>query len=371
MRRKIQSQDIRESFLDERKERKMKRKYQLALISVVVVFAFLAVPGYSVAQTKQQVFKWNWQTYASPATDMFKYLKNELERLAVMTNGRLVITLHPGNALVPDPTIYDAMADGVLQGSVGTMAFLGGKDPGYASIMQTMTGLFTEDWELGYWYYNYGGMEMVNEALAKIGGIQIALNLGKAPFEPIMSRKSLEHPSNFKGLKVRSLPGPSTAILEALGATVMAIPGAEIYTSLDTGIVDAAEFVGPKENWDVGLHEVTKYVLFPAPHFFVGQRSTIVSLKAWNSLPDDLKAALRASMMEYDLRDYFATAGSIGVYLKKMKDKGLIIQTWTPDEWREVNALGRKVAEEWKKKSPLARKVIESQEAMLKELGRW
>jgi TRAP-type mannitol/chloroaromatic compound transport system substrate-binding protein len=349
----------------------MKRKYQSALISVVVIFAFLAVPGYSVAQTKQQVFKWNWQTYASPATDMFKYLKNELERLRVMTNGRLVITLHPGNALVPDPTIYDAMADGVLQGSVGTMAFLAGKDPGYASIMQTMTGLFTEDWELGYWYYNYGGMEMVNEALAKVGCIQIALNLGKAPFEPILSRKSLEHPSNFKGLKVRSLPGPSTAILEALGATVLAIPGAEIYTSLDTGIVDAAEFVGPKEDWDTGLHEVTKYVLFPAPHFIVGQRATIVSLKAWNSLPDDLKAALRAAMMEYDLRDYFATAGSIGVYLKKMKDKGLIIQTWTPEEWREVNALGRKVAEEWKKKSPLAKKVIESQEAMLKELGRW
>ena len=74
-------------------------------------------------------------------------------------------------------------------------------------------------------------------------------------------------------MKVRSLPGPSTGILEALGAVVLAIPGAELYTSLDTGIIDAGEFVSPKENWDVGLHEVTKYVLFPAPHFTVGQRS--------------------------------------------------------------------------------------------------
>jgi TRAP-type mannitol/chloroaromatic compound transport system substrate-binding protein len=353
------------------KEIKMKRRNLLNLLSMAVVLSFLAVPICSVAETKQKVFKWNWQTYASPATDMYKLLKEEFARLSVMTNGRLNITLHPGNAIVPDPTIYDAIADGVLQGSVGTMAYLGGKDPGYATIMQTMTGLFTEEWELGYWYYNYGGFEMVNEALAKVGCIQIALNNTTAPLEPIMSNKSLAHPSDFKGLKIRSLPGPSTGILEALGAVVLAIPGAEIYTSLDTGIIDACEFVGPKENWDVGLHEVTKYVLQPAPHFIVGQRATIVGLKAWNSLPDDLKYALRATMMEYDLRDHYASSGTYEVYLKKMKDHGLTIQTWTDKEWQEVNMLGRRVAEEWKKKSPLAKKIIESQISMLKELGRW
>ena len=82
----------------------------------------LVMPFSSMAGSKKGVFKWNWQTYASPATDMFKLLKEQLDRLAVITDGRLKITLHSGNALVPDPTIYDAMADGVLQGSVGTMA---------------------------------------------------------------------------------------------------------------------------------------------------------------------------------------------------------------------------------------------------------
>jgi len=294
-----------------------------------------------------------------------------LDRLSLMTNGRLNITLHPGNAVVPDPTIYDAIASGVLQGTVGTMPFLAGKDPGYASIMQTMTGLFTEEWEMGHWYYHYGGFELVNEALAKVGCIQITVNAARAPFEPIMSNKSLAHPSGFKGLKVRSLPGPSTDVLNALGAVVLAIPGAEIYTSLSTGVIDACEFVGPKENWDAGLHEVTKYVLFPSPHTICVQRAPIVGLKAWNSLPDDLKAALRAAIMEYDLRDYYSEAGTLEVYLKKMKDRGLTMQTWTDEEWREVNALGRRIAEQWKKKSPLAKKVIESQIDMLKTMGRW
>jgi TRAP-type mannitol/chloroaromatic compound transport system substrate-binding protein len=349
----------------------MKKITLSVLLSSVLVLTLVALPVSSVAETKGKVFKWNWQTYASPATDMYKLLQEEFGRLSTITNGRLNITLHPGNAIVPDPTIYDAIANGVLQGSVGTMAFLAGKDPGYATIMQTMTGLFTEMWELGYWYYNYGGFELVNEALAKIGCIQIALNASKAPFEPIMSNKSLAHPSDFKGLKIRSLPGPSTGILEALGAVVLAIPGAEIYTSLDTGIIDACEFVGFKENWDVALHEVTKYVLFPAPHFVCGMRATIVGLDAWNSLPDDLKVALRAAMLEYDLRDYFSAAGTQEIYMKKMRDYGLTIQSWTDEEWDEVNALGRRVAEKWKNKSPLAKKVIESQIAMLKELGRW
>ena len=349
----------------------MKRRSLFVLLSTVLTVAVLALPASSMAQTKDKVYKWSWQTYASPASDMFKTLKDELNRLSVMTNGRLVITLHPGNAIVPDPTIYDAINDGVLQGSIGTMAYLAGKDPGYATIMQTMTGLFTKEWQLGYWYYQYGGFELVNEALAKIGLIQIALNVSVCPFEPIMSKKSLAHPSDFKGIKVRSLPGPSTAILEALGAVVLAIPGAELYTSLDTGVIDAAEFVGPKENWDTGLHEVTKYVLWPAPHFMVGMRATIVGLKAWNSLPDDLKAALRAAMHEYDLRDYFSSAGANELYLKKMKDRGLTIQTWTNEEWTQVYALGRQVAEEYSKKSPLAKKIIDSQIAMLKDLGMW
>jgi TRAP-type mannitol/chloroaromatic compound transport system substrate-binding protein len=349
----------------------MKRRSLFALLSIGLILAVCALPASSMAQTKDKVFKWNWQTYAAPSSDMFKTLKDELSRLSVMTNGRLVITLHPGNAIVPDPTIYDAINSGVLHGSVGTMAYLAGKDPGYATIMQTMTGLFTKDWQLGYWYYKYGGFELVNEALAKIGLVQIALNTSVCPFEPIMSKKSLAHPSNFKGLKVRSLPGPSTAILEALGAVVMAIPGAEMYTSLDTGVIDAAEYVGPKENWDAGLHEVTKYVLFPAPHFLVGMRATIVGLKAWNSLPDDLKAVLRAAMHEYDLRDYFSSAGANEIYLKKMKDRGMVIQSWTNEEWAQVNALGRKCAEDWSKKSPLAKKVIDSQISMLKELGMW
>ncbi len=349
----------------------MKRRSLLALLSIAIVFTFWAAPLSYGAEPKPKVFNWKWQTYASPATDVFKELKESFGRLSAMTNGRLNITLHPGNALVPDPKIYDAIVDGVLQGTVGTMAFLAGKDPGYATIMQTMTGLFTQDWELGYWYYNHGGFQLVNDALAKVGCIQIALNVGKAPYEPIMSRKSLAHPSSFKGLKIRSLPGPSTEILKALGAVVLAIPGAEIYTSLSTGIIDACEFVGFKENWDAGLHEVTKYVLFPAPHFFVGQRATVVGLKAWNSLPDDLKAALGAAMKEYDLRNYYSTIGTQETYQRKMKDHGLILQAWTDEEWKEVNALGRRLAEEWKKKSPLAKMVIESQIDMLKKLGRW
>jgi TRAP-type mannitol/chloroaromatic compound transport system substrate-binding protein len=349
----------------------MKNRRLLALSLAVLILALLLPLSSSMAQTQQKVFNWKWQTYASPTADMFKQLKEQFERLSVMTNGRLNITLYPGNAIVPDPQIFDAIAGGVLQGTIGTMAYLAGKDPGYATIMQTMTGLFTKEWELGYWYYNYGGFELVNEALAKVGCIQIALNAGRAPFEPIMSRKSLAHPSSFKGLKIRSLPGPSTEILKALGATVLAIPGAEIYQSLNTGIIDACEFVGPKENWDIGLHEVTKYVLFPAPHFICGQRATIVGLKAWNSLPDDLKAALKAAMAEYDLRNYYAESVTIEIYLKKMKDYGLTIQSWTDEEWKEVNALGRKIAEDWKKKSPLAKRVIESQIQMLKETGRW
>lgn len=349
----------------------MKRRSLVTLLSTALILTLLTVPVSSVAKTKKKVFNWNWQTYASPATDMFKLWQAEFAKLSVMTNGRLNITLHPGNAIVPDPTIFDAIADGVLQGTTGTMAYLKGKNPGYATIMQTMTGLFTEGWELGHWYFNYGGLKLVNDALAKVGCIQIWVNQPGAPVEPILCTSSLAHPSDFKGKKIRSLPGPSTDMLRALGATVLPIPGAELYTSLDTGVIDGCEFVGFKENWDVGLHEVIKYALWPSPHNIVCQRAVIVGLDAWNSLPDDLKTALRAACAEYDRYDFYSELGTSEVYLKKMKDYGIIIQTWTDEEWDEVNALGRQLAEEWKKQSPLAKKIIESQIAMLKELGRW
>lgn len=345
----------------------MKRKSLLTFLSMFLVLAFLVVPTSSPAQTKQQVFKWNWQTYAMPTADMFKTAQAVLKRLAETTDGRLMITLHPGNSLVPDPQVFDAMARGVFHGCIHTASYLGGKDMGYTFSVQPPPMLFTKDWQMPGWYYTAGGRELLNKHFEKIGLYHLGMNFVSA--EPVMSKKSIAGLEDFKGLKVRSLPGPTTLMFEKLGCSVVKVPGAELYSALNTGIVDACEFVGPAENYDAKLHEVTKYMQYPGVHSFVAARDVMVSLKAWNSLTPDLKAALESAVNDYIGIDYIISEPHHRKALKLMAEYGLTMQSLSPEDEAKAKKIGLEVAQDMIKMSPMSEEVLTSMFNYLRSIG--
>jgi TRAP-type mannitol/chloroaromatic compound transport system substrate-binding protein len=104
-------------------------------------------------------------------------------------------------------------------------------------------------------------------------------------------RRELKSLADLKGTKIRSL-GLGGEIYRRLGATPQTTPPAEILVSLQSGVLDAAEFVGPGTDIALGLYRVAPFYYYPGFNKPNGTGECIVSLKAWNALPDDLKAVV-------------------------------------------------------------------------------
>jgi len=234
-----------------------------------------------------------------------------------------------------------------------------------------MAGVLNSDWELAAWFYDYDGIELINEAYEEWGLYFLPPNISIYPLEPMMSTVSLAKLDDFEGVMIRSFPGPSGDMLTALGATVTPIAGAEIYTALETGVVDAAEYTGFMENWDAGLHEVSKYALYPSPHVLASIRDITITLDSWNALSPDLQAALEMACNDFTARDYFTEKGTQEIGRKMMEDYGIIIQSLSDEDWATCMQIGKQLAEEYKQKTATANKVITSQIEAAKALGTW
>ena len=341
------------------------KKFYAGVLVVCVVS--LLVSCFSAFAAEKKVIKWNWQTYAMPTADMFKTAQATFKRLAEATDGRLVITLHPGNSLVPDPQVFDAMSKGVFHGCIHTASYLGGKDMGYTLSVQPPPMMFTQIWHMPGWYYTAGGRDLLNKYYEKMNLYHLGMNVVSA--ECVMSKKSIAKLEDFKGLKFRTLPGPTTLMFEKLGCAVVKVPGAELYSALNTGIVDACEFVGPAENYDAKLHEVTKYVQYPGVHSYTAGRDVMVSLQAWKSLSPDLKAALQSAVNDYIAMDYLLAEPNQRKALKKMVDYGLVLQSLTPEDEAKAKKLGMEVAEQMMKMSPMSNEILTSMFNYLKSIG--
>jgi TRAP-type mannitol/chloroaromatic compound transport system substrate-binding protein len=336
-----------------KEKRKIKSKKIFSIILIVGLSGFLVASGYAA----DEVFNWRAQTYAVPGSVGFKAAEVALDDLKKLTNGRISIKLYGVGTLVGAFEQLDAQTKGILECGFNAPSYYAGKDPAFASLF-SLIGVWNNTSQVRVWMYHFGGIEIAEELYSKYDVKYIGPAMISA--EPIMSKKPLKSLADFKGLKIRTPGGLTTMLFERLGAAPVALAGGELYSGLDTGVVDAAEFVTLAENWDIGLHEVTKYVLFPSFHGPIANCDFTVSKKAWNKLPEDLKQAMITWSYELDAKyDYMSVAESI-VTLKKMTDYGLIHTKLSSEDMLRAKEISKEVANEWRKKSPIAERMIDS-----------
>jgi TRAP-type mannitol/chloroaromatic compound transport system substrate-binding protein len=159
-------------------------------------------------------------------------------------------------------------------------------------------------------------------------------------------------------------------LFNRLGAAPVAISGGEIYTSLDTGVIDAAEFITLKEDFDFGFHEVTDYVLWPSFHSVASMADFAVNMDAWAKLPDDLKIIFEMSLNEIAyFRDLKLRAADYEI-LQQLDELGMERTILPEEDWATLLPMAVEVAEAYAAKSPLADRVITSYIDYLKFIGR-
>ena len=161
------------------------------------------------------------------------------------------------------------------------------------------------------WLHYGGGMELWEEVYQPFGVLPLAggntgMQMGG------WFNKIIASPEDFKGLKMR-LPGLGGEVLKKLGGVpVDALAGRELYGALQTGAIDAAEWVGPYNDLSLGLHQVAKYYYYPGWHEPGSTMEFLINQQAFSTLPNDLKMIVKvaARAINQDMLDDY-TQGHI------------------------------------------------------------
>jgi TRAP-type mannitol/chloroaromatic compound transport system substrate-binding protein len=321
----------------------------------------LAAPAIVSAQTK---IRWRAQSMWSASETTYKAFEDFCKRVGAATGGRLEIQPFSAGAAVGVFETLDAVSAGVLDAQSSAPVYWSGKDAGL-SVIGDLSFAYEHPWQAEAWYYHRGGLEMLREAYDKFNIYPVGVSWWGQ--EALVSKKPLNSTEDFKGLKVRTPQGMFAEIISKLGSSVIVVPGGEVYSALDKGVVDAADWATESMNYRMGFFEVAKTSVrighsMPVQDFAVNKAK-------WNALPDDLKAIVSSCVREWTWDQIQRIAVEDTQAMADIRGKGATAGTLPDAEIAKLRDLARKTWEEWSKKTPLAKKAYDSQLEWLKALG--
>ena len=340
----------------------MKRKSLTSIIITVFVF-FLLMAGSSMAADK--VIKWTTQSIFPAGSSLYKEFEVFAKRVKVATNGRLEITTHPVGAVVGYREMIDALKTGILQGYYSSATFFSGKEPAF-TIITGLPGGYENIPQFESWFYQKGGMDFLRRAHKKFGNYPVGVVFyGR---ETLPCKVPIRTLADFKGKKIRGPEGVIANQFRALGASTVSMPGSEVYSALDKGVIDAADWGTTSMNDQMGLYEACKYNIDPGFHS-MGALEFTVTQKTWDSLPKDIQAILTAEVRYWSAMAVARLIKEDAEVAPKLKKLGVETITFSDKTYREIREITRKTWLDWAKKNALSKEVVDSHIAFCKELG--
>jgi len=257
----------------------------ICLISILSSLLFIAA-CVQPASAQPKTYEWRLQHMFPAGTGNDKFTKTFADRVLKMSGGRIKITVFGVNQLAPAAEMLTATAKGVIDLGYSFPPYHTGKIPA-TSFGGTIPYGFDNMGEVLIYYHPMGAEKILREEYAKQGVHLISISFATSDV-PIFSKKPVRKAADFKGLKLRGV-GLIGDVLKEAGAAPAFFSGPEIYPALERGVIDAAVWGDTQGCVDLGLHEITKYMIYPIT---TNYHDWYMRLDLWNALPDDLKEIL-------------------------------------------------------------------------------
>jgi TRAP-type mannitol/chloroaromatic compound transport system substrate-binding protein len=332
--------------------------------------ATAAVTAPSIVKA-QGVTSMRWQS-TWPSKDIFhEYALDFAKKVNDMTGGDLKIEVLPAGAVVPAFGLLDAVSKGTLDGGHGVLVYhygkqtalaLWGSGPGYAMDANMLLS----------WHKYGGGKELLSKLYASIGANVVSFPYGPMPTQPLgWFKKPITKAEDMKGLKYRTV-GISIDVFTGMGLAVNALPGGEIVSAMDRGLLDAAEFNNATSDRLLGFADVSKVCMLQSYHQNAEQFEIMFNKAKYDALPEKMRAII-ANAVEAASQDMSWKA--IDRYSKdyvelQTKDKVKFYKTPDPILKQQLEiydeVVKKKAAE-----NPLFKEIAESQLAFAKRTTQW
>src|SRR5246500_2217504 len=336
--------------------------------AAVATAATVAAPSVVRAQGPINM---RWQS-TWPSKDIFHESPLDYaKKVNDMTGGDLKIEVLPAGAVVPAFQLLDAVSKGTLDGGHGVLVYHYGKQTALA-LWGSGPGYGMDANMLLAWHKYGGGKELLAKLYDSIGA-----NVVSFPYAPLYTqplgwfKKPVSKPEDFQGLKYRTV-GISIDVFTAMGAAVNALPGGEIVSAMDRGLLDAAEFNNASSDRALGFADVSKVCMLQSYHQNAEQFEITFNKTKYDALPDKLKAIIANAVeaasqdMSWKAIDRYSTD-----YVElQTKDKVKFYKT--PDAvLKKQLEVFDEVAKKKAAENPLFKEIIESQLAFAKRATQW
>jgi TRAP-type mannitol/chloroaromatic compound transport system substrate-binding protein len=272
---------------------------------------------------------------------------------------------------VPAFQLLDAVSKGTLDGGHGVLVYhygkqnalaLWGSGPGYAMDANMLLA----------WHKYGGGKQLLEKLYASINANVVSFPYGPMPTQPLgWFKKPMARLEDLNGLKYRTV-GISIDVFTGMGMAVNALPGGEIVSAMDRGLLDAAEFNNATSDRILGFPDVSKVCMLQSYHQNAEQFEIMFNKDKFNALPAKMKAIIESATeaasadMSWKAVDRYSTD-----YIElQTKDKVRFFKTPDPILKKQLEIYDQVVAKK-SAENPLFKEIVDSQVAFAKRSTAW
>lgn len=329
--------------------------------------ATLAAGLCSTAALAQETYNLKFQSSDNSGTAAFEVQQDWAKHLKEMSNGHINVEMLPVGSIVEYSETLDAVGSGILDGHITDSSYFTGKDPAFALIGNPV-GAYSTPEELRGFFDSGGGTELYNEILNPYG-VQF-IGPAAQTAEAIPSKVPIDKVEDFKGVKIRAPEGMVQSAFAAAGASPVNLPQSEVFTSLDKGVISAADATTLATNDSMGLHDVAKEPIWPGFHSLPLNEVSINKAK-WDAMSDEDKQTLTQSVKWYADELAKRIRARDEAVAEKLKQRGDVhIHSWSEEEKKKFRQIGQDQWKTYAGRSENAQKVYDKLTAYLKEQGR-
>lgn len=321
------------------------------------------------AEISSQTFEWklvmSWpQNLPGLATSAERLAQN----IAEMSNHRLTIKVFGAGEYVPAFQVFDAVSSGTAEMGHSAAYYWRGKAPILAVFGTVPFGMTAQ--ETNSWLHYGGGLELWREVYAPFNLIPFPAGNSGVQMAGWFN-KEINSLADIQGLKMR-IPGLGGDVFQRAGGVAVQLPGNELFTSLQTGVIDATEWVGPYNDLAFGLHDIATYYYYPGWQEPNAVLELMVNKAAYESLPVDLQkiveVAARASNQD-TLDEY--TARNMASLNTMTAEHGVQLRRLPADVLSAYRTYANEVFDELSAEDDLSARVVASYKEFQATVSQW
>ena len=319
----------------------------------------IAAGAAGAAETKLRI-----QTHFSPETLSGQMAAEFIEDITAMSNGEIQVEMFYSSAVVKSAETFDAAATGILDCDMTGGSYQTGKNPAFQFAGDLMGG-YLNPYQQMAWLLHGGGYDQLNE-LYNAHNMEFIGWWIPGP-ESLSSTRPIRNTEDFKNWKFRSPPGMATLVFKNLGASPIVMDFNEIFTALESGIIDGADAANLTNNVGLGLYDIAEHTNYPGFHSMPADHLTCRK-DVWDAMPAHHQAILKIAMQALAMRNATANEVKNAKTAKELRAKGINLYEWSPEELAKYRAA---VQAGWTEfaTTPEAKALLESHISFLKDLG--